>query len=299
MIDYFKIKILIKAIEAIISRENSPQIINGIIFYPLVRKGVVIKYTAKFENLYLSIREDELTIQNSLNKFYHGNNYTNFSYTELQQTIVLIENLLGFPIRGARIISFEFGVVIEDNNIPLTLSRFGHYKGKPPVPMHTNGVIYGTRYANNCMVIKIYDKTSEIKRREGVQLNKNYLRVEKLYMRSHINSISCLKDNPINTLDDLASWKTLEILSQDLVSSLTKIELKPIPELIEDMSPNNLRRWCYLQDPYIRNLMKLHHHKAYKTDLKVINIILKDYCANGHNQMIEEVKNKLEYCLNN
>ncbi|MDN3643612.1 hypothetical protein QWY87_12920 [Lutimonas halocynthiae] len=268
-------------------------------FDPVVRKGVVVRYVSKLDNLHLTIREDQLTIQNSITKYYHGNNYTNLTYTQLQEAICNIENILGVSIRKAKIMSFEYGCVIEDNNIPWTLSRLGHYKDKSPLSMHANGLIYGSFYANTTHKLKMYDKTSEIKRREGIILDKNHLRVEKCYTRSHLNSLRCLKSNPIITLDDLASWKAYEILSQDLINSLSKIELKPMSKDLENLSSMNLRRWCYIQDPYFRKVMQKNHPKAFESDRRELNKLIQEYRESGHFMMIEEVTHKLAFNLAN
>lgn len=297
--DNIRLNISFGAPESVLQRVHSPILLMGRMFDPVIRNGIPVKYVGKLRDLHLTIREDQLTIQNSLTKYYHGNNYTNLTYSQLQEAICSIENILGISIRKAKVMSFEFGGIIEDNNIPWTLSRLGHYKGRPPIPMHANGVIYGTFYSNTTHKLKVYDKTSEVNRREGIKLDKKYLRIEKCYSRSHLNSLKCLKSNPIFTLDDLASWKTFEILSQDFVNSLSKIELKPVPKEIARMSSMNLRRWCYIQDPYFRKVMQKNHPKAFKTDRKLINQMIEEYRDNGHFTMIDEVKNMLAFCLEN
>ncbi len=299
MFDYIKIKVPFEAPKPVLQRVHSPLYTMGRMLDPVIRKGVALRYTSKLDNLHLTIREDELTIQNSLTKYYHENNYTNLTYSQLQQAICNIENALGIPIRHSKVLSFELGGVIEDNDIFETLSKLGHYKGKQKLPMHAKGVIYGAFYENSTHKLKIYNKTAEVKRREGIQLDKSFLRVEKSYSRAHLDSLACLKNNPIQTLDDLTSWKTLEILSYDLVESLSKIELTELPKDIERMSAMNLRRWCYFQYPYFRKTMQKYHPKAFKTDRKEINKIIQDYRQNGHDKMIEEVRNCLAFCLAN
>ena len=108
-----------------------------------------------------------------------------------------------------------------------------------------------------------------------------------------------MRSNPVITLDDLVSWKTLETLSDDLVLSLSKIEIKPLPDDLESMSPMNLRRWCYIQDPYFRSLMSKFHPKAFKIDRKSINEMIQEYRENGQFMLIEKVKEQLEFCISN
>jgi len=84
-----------------------------------------------------------------------------------------------------------------------------------------------------------------------------------------------------------------------LITSLCKIEVTPLPDELERMSSMNLRRWCYMQDSFFRNTMKKHHPKAFKSDRREINKIIQDYRVNGHDRLIEEVKNKLVFCLAN
>lgn len=299
MIDNLKIKISFDPPSLVVRRVNTTFRLFGLSFDPVVRKGVVIRYKSSIGNLHLSIREDVLTVQNSISKYILGNNYINLTHTQLCQGVNHLCNELGFNLLEAQIVSFEFGGVIHDNNISKTLINLGHNKGNRPLPMQVNGRVYGTFYENSTHKLKFYDKSFEVKKRTGIIVQSNLLRIEKSYSKSYLDSLVLLKNTKIKTLGDLLDWHSLELLSEDLVSSISKIEMRSLPQFIQRMSPRNLRAWCYLQDPYFRNYMKKHHLKAFETDRALINKIIKEYRKNGYDTLVEEVRDKLNFCLEN
>jgi len=301
MLDNLKIQIPLDVPKMALNRINAPLRLLGQTFDPVIRNGVVIRYKSSIGNLHLSFREDVLTIQNSIHKYILGddNNYSSMTNTQLFQGVIQLGNELGLDLLIAKIISFELGVVITDNNIPETLSKLGHYKGNRPMPMQVNGKVYGTFYENSTHKLKFYDKSFEVKKRSGKTIESNLLRIEKKYSRSQLQNLAILKNNRIHTLGDLLSWVSLELLAKDLVDSISKIELKSIPPEIRGMSPKNLKSWCYLQDPYFRNYMKKYHLKAFEKDRAAANKIINQYRSDGYDRLIEAVRYKLDYCLNN
>jgi len=301
MFDNMKFNIPFDSPRSVLQRDHSPQNILGRMFDPVIRNGEVIRYKSSIGNLHLSLREDKLTIQNSIHKYIlgDGNNYSNLAYSQLFQGVIQLGNELGLDLLLAKVISFEFGVVITDNNISETLSKLGHYKGNRPLPMQVNGKVYGTFYENSTHKLKFYDKSFEVKKRTGRIIEPNLMRIEKKYSGSHLGSLAAFKNNRIHTLGDFLSWISLELLANDLVDSISKIEIRSLPLDIQGMTPRKIRSWCYLQDPYFRNYMKKYHLKAFETDRASRNKIIKEYRINGYDHLIEEVRNKLDFCLLN
>lgn len=299
MYDNIVLKKDIGLIEHVEQRINLPLKLFNLSFDPIVRNGIVLRYTTKLENLFLSIREDSLYIQNSLCKFYHGYNHINFTYSQLNIAITNLENILGITLRDSKIIRFEFGVVIVDYNPIETFSKMGAYKNLQPQLMLKNSRSYGIFYKNSLQKIKIYDKTFEAKRRYGLVLNKNLVRVEKVYSRGHLKSLAKFKNNRIVTLGDLCMRENIELLGEDLIESLNKIELKNIPEKYHELSTKNLRNWGYFQYEPTRSAMRKYHPESYKVDRLNYNRLQKDYRQYRLDYFLEDVLNKVQFCINN
>lgn len=299
MIDNIKLKKHIELIKHVEQRLNKPLKIFNLTFDPVMRNGFVISYRTKINNLFLLIRDDTLTIQNSFCKYYHEYNHLNFTYSQINQAVTFLSNQLGIDIRDARVIKFEFGVVIIDNNIKGTFARMGAFKNKEPHIMHDQGIPYGIYYQNTGQKIKIYSKSEETKRRYGIILGQNLLRVEKVYTMSHIKSLAKFKGVKIETLGDLCMRSNLQLIGEDLIESLSKIQMKNIPDNISNLTAKQIRTWGYFQDPYFRNAMKIHHFDAFKADRAAINKFHSEYRRNGQDQFIQEVRNKVLFCIEN
>jgi hypothetical protein len=299
MIDNFLITKSILPIEHVVKGINEPLFKFNMLCEPHIVNGVVRDYRGKLNNLFLVIRGDNLIISNSILKYYKGNNYENFYYQELNQAVNCLENILGIPLRDSLVKSFEYGVVIPDNNPYQTYSRFGNYKSKQPHWMIKKGQIYGRYFENSSHKIKIYDKNFEVKKRCRLNMDRSLLRVEKVYSKAHFSSLSNFRNNRIVTLDDLCMRKTLELLGQDLIESLCKIELKNVPEKYGDLTTKDLRVWGYMQYPPVRTAMQKLHKEAFKEDRAKYNKIQKEYRQYKHDVFIEEVSFRIEECLAN
>lgn len=268
-------------------------------FDPIIKDGEIVGYRAKLYNLLIIIRDEIIIIRNSLCKYYHGNNYTNFTYTQIIQAVSFLSAHIGIDLMDARVTKFEFGAVIIDNSMEETFARMGTFKNKEPHIMHDHGIPYGIYFENTGQKIKIYSKKIEAKRRYGIILDRNLLRVEKVYTTSHIKSLARFKRIKIETLGDLCMRKNLQLIGEDLVESLCKIQMKIIPDNVSNLTALEIRRWGYFQDPYFRSLMKTHHFDAFKADRAAINKFLNEYRSNGQDQFIQEVRNKVLFCINN
>lgn len=217
----------------------------------------------------------------------------------MNQAVTNLENQFGISLRDASVTKFEFGVVITDNNIEESFARMGTFKNKEPHIMHDQGIPHGIYYQNTSQKIKMYSKTIEAKRRYRIILNENLLRVEKIYTMAHLKSLVKFKGVKKYTLGDLCMRKNLELLGEDLVESLCKIQIKNIPDNISNLTAKQIRTWGYFQDPYYRNVMKINHFDAFKSDRAAINKFLNEYRNTGQDQFIQEVRNKVLFCINN
>jgi hypothetical protein len=267
-------------------------------FYPNYKKGEVVSYSTKFKNMYLTIRDNQLIIRNSLCKFFHGYNHKNLTGTQLNEAVTSLENTLGISLRDSLVRSFEYGVVLPVKDPKECYQNWHLYKGRTPQIMAAKGREYGVSYENSTHRLKCYNKTFEAKR-NGFYFDRNLIRIEKRVTPSHLNSSPRFKNNTIVTLDDLCSWKVLELLGEDLIISLRKIELKNLPSGYDELSTKDLRIWGYMQFDPIRRVMSKYHPEAFKVDRAKYNKIQQEYKKYNQDVFIEEASYVIEKCINN
>src|SRR5689334_4349649 len=87
----------------------------GLTFVPDYRPNSLIpyRYKAEYKNMRITLRGNTLTIENSIHKMKHGNNYSEFSYVDLLTAVddlVLKFNLIPKYVEVKR---FEFGLNIR------------------------------------------------------------------------------------------------------------------------------------------------------------------------------------------
>lgn len=298
MYDYITLIIGIHVIKHVFLRLNKPLVAFGLSFDPVIKYGEVIKYVSEFRGLRFTIRGQELTIQNSLCKFYHGYNHVNFSFSELLKAKSVLERKLGLNLDSAIVRSFEYGVLITVSKSSLVYNSLGMYKNRKPQEMTYNGTVYGIQYENTTHRLKIYDKSLEAKR-NGLKVEYGLIRIEKKVSRQHLNSSPRFKNNQIQTFGDLCRRSTLQLLADDLVDSLIKIELNDVDHYSGELSLKDLRLMGYMQNYPIRSLIKEHHKKSFELDQKRYKEILADRNQNNKDNFILKVIEVIEKIIIN
>lgn len=118
--------------ECFISEENStPFEWRGILFKPIYQNGnklSVKKFEADIDGIRLSMRGNELTVSNSLHKFQKRNNYSDFTHSELVESIDKLSNILGVNSNLFKLSKLEIGVNIETQYVDKVLQNKSHYK---------------------------------------------------------------------------------------------------------------------------------------------------------------------------
>ena len=298
MIDYIKLFLEIRAIEHVFLCKNEPLLAFGLSFDPIPKFGEIVKYESHFRGLRLTIRGTEMIIQNSLCKSFKGYNHLNFTYSELLKTKNILEEKLGLDLSNAKVGRFEYGVVIRVENPKLVYNSIGIYKNRIPQQMTYGGSIYGVRLENTTHQLKIYDKTTEA-RRNGLKLNYGLLRLEIKTSKSHLNISPRFKNNHIQKFSDLCRRSTFQLLAEDLVQSLNKIEVNEIGYYTDELSIKDLRLLGYMQNYPIRSLIKEHHKKSFEVDQKRFKEILANRSQNNFDNFIQKVVEVIEKIIIN
>lgn len=184
---------------------------------PCPRTGEIIKYQGIFKNLRFTLKAGKLNIENSLHKFYKGNNYSDYSFSELMKTVNQIEKFTTIKAKELNIKKLEFALnIITDKPAYQYLPMFSDFKHKEYDKMKSNAFWYGIKYVFTEYTLKIYDKSEMVKRTESINLNQNILRFEIQYTRNR-------RLPSINTLADLINKEKIECLFEELINQVEKL----------------------------------------------------------------------------
>lgn len=156
-------------------------------------------------------------VQGSIHKFWHGQNHSIFTFSEMQKAFAFLFSKLGTKPENGRFIQLEIALnVFPDYNADEIIKRLICFKYKP-----FDGLGNYTKIGKVCFQsesdLKIYNKAKQY------SLKQNILRVEKKFKESR-----GLKKLGISTVSDLTKGNTEKLLS-DLLSSFDEV-------LINDMS---------------------------------------------------------------
>jgi hypothetical protein len=242
---------------------------NGITFYPKPNRTneYIIYYVATLRNLSLRLKNDSLTIVNSIHKYFKGNNYTDYSQSEIEQTFIELSDEIGLDILDAEIKKISYGLVII-TPAKLNYSALSYHKQTRPVPMLNIARQYGVKYFKTDYNLKAYDKAYEVRVHNGLKSEVDMYRVE-----VEVKNMKNLhkRKNPIKiyTVKDLFSYEVVQYLMEDLINKYEEIEKEPIYDysLLSDMQMKVLG---IMKTHKLRDFYKKHKNKSYKRFRKVL-----------------------------
>ena len=151
-----------------IDNRLEPYELLGIMFYPQRnREGKYLYHFATLQGNLLAKIDicGVLSIENSLNKFLHGNNFTDFTLSEIQSSIEKVENILKIPSNEFRLIRIELGLNVL--SVKQLYEYFSLYRSNSYENMRSGKTIYGRKFYLTDFNVKAYNKLVEM------QLNPN------------------------------------------------------------------------------------------------------------------------------
>jgi|GEM_PF-761506 len=228
MVDNFKIEFTGNQY-VIPSFENIVEIFNTS-FYPHHNKeGKYLYHWANIQNnLVAKIdkrRNEVMTIENSLHKFWHGNNFEDFTFSEILQAIDQIEKILNIPSRFLKFKKVEIGINIENNISSFDLLE--SYKMNDFDRMRSGKKVYGKKIFLTDFDIKYYNKfmETELSQRTNV-IGSNSIFIPK---NLHRFEIGYKRMRPLagilTRLSDLRDIKTLQKLGNKLLDTFNLIDM--------------------------------------------------------------------------
>lgn len=106
-----------------------------------------------------------LSIENSLHKLFHGNNFNDFTFSEIQLSVKKIESIMNIPSDEFQLTRIELGVNSECEE--QFYERFDLYRMNASENMRSGKTIYGRKFYLTDFNVKAYNKLVEM------QLNPN------------------------------------------------------------------------------------------------------------------------------
>ncbi len=267
----------------------------GLKFVPKWNQTGIMKYCSQMENLRLTILNDKLYISNSWHKFYRGNNYSDYTHTDIVNTYKILEDSIGKSFAISKINRIAYGIVIKED-APRNYKNWLHYKSKRPLPMHHSGKIYGAMFDFADYRIKGYDKTFEVKEHEGKEIGDNYFRIETevKYMR-HLHK----RKEPINIFSpkDLFIFENIQLLGNDLMNKYQTIE-KNIEIETTGLSMYELNVIASMRDEKVRETIKMEHATTFKRYQKEFNKLKQANNSEYLLQVEKKVRTKISDLIN-
>lgn len=243
-------------------------------------------YKTSVNNLDLRLKGRTIKCNNSLNKWYKGNNYELFTYSEVVVALSELNSILPFNVYEAKIHYLAVGLIIEEEAKPI-LDPWLSLNGKQPIPMLGANKQYGKKFYLSDYNVKGYDKTFEVKTHDRINLNKPLFRFELEIYTRNLNK----RKNPIGiyTVKDLIDKKKYQMLADELLSKYEKIEKKQsIP--LSKLNNKEKETLALFQNQEILQQYKIDHFDTFSNRRTVYNRI-KKLSNNKHLIFIKEQLN--------
>lgn len=291
------VKLIDKLPKEAITRAKEPFHWNNCLWLPRFNKyGEVTTYESSIVNLKLWLRGSELTICNSLQKFYMQNNYNAFSFCQVKEAISMLNDYFDFDLYDAEVKKTAVGVVIgeqEDN----TFRNWLEYKGNKPILMRNSTKVYGAHFKGTNYNIKGYDKTYQTKTESNTTLSKNLIRFELEANSRHFNN----RKNAIGiyTVADLVNKSKFDAFADELLNVYDTIKKQPIINY-QKLKPKEILLLGAMKDKDSFNGLKKYHKHSFKLLRKDYSKLLGSIAdVELENSIRSKVLEQINYCKNN
>jgi hypothetical protein len=216
MIDFI---VIVADIEFVINQTSyEPIEWKELKFFPRFKKGILIGYESEYKGLRIVLYYNKIEISNSLHKFYKGNNYSDFSYSELRKAIEMICRKFQIEANYWKIKKMEFGFCIitpqQANQYPNNFLEYGFREFEK---MKHKLKDYGRKCFLYEYALKVYDKNLHMQIMDKVNIPDNKLRIEFCYNQKRRLPTS------IKTLEDLLDRNKFKNLFDDFYKAFEKV----------------------------------------------------------------------------
>ena len=142
------------------SESYEPFYWKDLCFTPKFKKGFLNGFESEFKGLKVILYEDKIRITNSLHKFCKGNNYSDFTFSELTDSINLITNYFEIEASQFVIRKLEYGFnITTPQPAKEYLNLFAEYHSREFEKMKHKHIFYGRKCVMSEYALKVYDKS--------------------------------------------------------------------------------------------------------------------------------------------
>lgn len=288
MVDNITLMLETKAPPQLHKAKGQPFEYKGQLYCPRYRNGQLCSYEAQIKNLRLCLYPEKVYLLNSLHKFYKGNNYSDFTKSELRATIEEISDITGIRWEQAEIKKLEYGCNIPGNGAGIS-ATLQAYKGKDYLPMAKNGKAYGKALDATKYTLKGYDKQYQVQQVDKLPLSTPLFRWEVVakqgqYLQRILNTekLTCKK---------VLNRESLNILGNDATIKFEQ-SLKKQSVNLHLLTAEQKKIIAVMHDPEIRQDFKIHHKEAYKKYNRIYRQIMQDksICPGGNTGQVIKAK---------
>ena len=296
MYDTLKIKHqVIQLPKEVIEQQEQPFFWKGLKWIPIFNKKTnqVKAYETNVSNLKLELKGNTISCNNSLQKWFMGNNYELFTYSAVVKALEKLDSVLPFNVYKANIHYLAVGTVIEEEAKPI-LDPWLSLNGKTSIPMLGANKQYGKKFYFTDYNVKGYDKTFEVKTHDRNTIGKSIFRFElEIYTRNLNKRKNFIG---IYTVKDLIDKNKFKMLTDELFDKYDKIE-KKLSVALSQLNNKEKEVLALFQNQEILKQYKIDHFETYGNRRKVYNK-LKKLSNNKHLAHVkEQLKTSLKHTL--
>lgn len=269
----------------------------GFLWRPIQnKKAFVIGYQTELQNIHLKLYGSELQIENSLQKFLMGNNYQDFTFTQVLTALDTLNKQLPIDLYKTTLSRADVGFVICHDTAQ-EVNSWLEYKGKRPLPMIKNNRVYGSEFRQTNNKFKAYDKTFEANKTSGIKLNEQLMRVELKGNYRYFNN----RKYPIGiyTVQDLIDPIKYKLLANELLNFYSAIKKNANLDF-SNWSAKETRLYGYMNYADSAQAMKLHHKETHKKERgQYLKLLSKYKDAEQEKSVFNKLKAKVDFSIRN
>jgi hypothetical protein len=261
---------------------------KGVIYSPKYSNGQLTGYVGQIKNLRLYVYPHKVELRNSLHKFWHGCNHTDFYLHEAAAAIECISDITGIDWATATVKKLEYGCNIPANARSIYQS-LKSYKGKDYLPIINTGKPYGASCGFEQYRVKGYDKAFEVLKVDKINIGKPLFRWE--IQVTNAKYLSRFKPPQPLTVSHLLAPGFCTPLGGNAVTIFNDT-FKTQAMHLHKLSAHEKKVLAAMLHTEIREDLKIHNKETYKRDRRIYKRIMADrnICINDDTGELLEAK---------
>lgn len=285
MLDNVTLMLQAKPPQDVVKANGKPFEFRNNIYTPKYKYGGLCAYETNIKNMRLYMNADAVYLSNSLHKFYHGNNYSDFHVSEIWAAVEAISDVTGYDWNNGIIKKLEYGCNVSDFDTGIN-DKLQSYHGKEYLPIAKNGKPYGKVCEFQQYKIKGYNKQFQVLEVDRQKIDTPLFRWEILAKNS--NYLQRILSTEYLTMEKLLQMQNINLLAQDAkekfaasikadalfldglnIEQAKMIAVMKVPEIREYLRHNNKRTFEKYRAFYNRCMKKQALKTEDKTGLKI------------------------------